>query len=81
MAPTALSAASAPALAKLELATKNACMACHAVDKKVLGPSYQDVAKQYASQKDAVAQISERIRRGRLGQVGRHADAGAACAG
>jgi cytochrome c len=67
---TALSAASLPALANLELATKNACTACHAVDKKGLGPSYRDVAKKYADKKDAVAQISESIRKGGSGKWG-----------
>ena len=67
---TALSAASLPALANLELATKNACMACHAVDKKVLGPSYQEVSKKYAGQKDPLAQISESIRKGGSGKWG-----------
>jgi len=36
---------SAPAFANADLAKKNACMACHAVDKKLVGPSYNDVAK------------------------------------
>ena len=36
---------SLPAFANLALAQKNACMACHAVDKKLVGPAYQDVAK------------------------------------
>ena len=67
---TVLSGASLPALANLELATKNACTACHAVDKKLLGPSYQDVAKKYAGQKDAVAQLSESIRKGGSGKWG-----------
>jgi cytochrome c len=70
VAMTALSGASLPALANLELATKNACTACHATDKKILGPSYQDVAKKYASQKDAMAQVSESIRKGGSGKWG-----------
>ena len=41
---------SAPAFANADLAKKNACMACHAVDKKLVGPSYNDVAKKYAGQ-------------------------------
>ncbi|WP_374669626.1 c-type cytochrome, partial [Ramlibacter sp.] len=45
--------AAGPALANLQLAQKNACTACHAVDKKLVGPAYQDVAKKYAGQKDA----------------------------
>ncbi|MEQ1682742.1 MAG: c-type cytochrome [Burkholderiaceae bacterium] len=67
---TALATTSLPALANLELATKNACTACHAVDKKVLGPAYQDVAKKYAGQKDAVAQLTESIRKGGSGKWG-----------
>lgn len=67
---TALAAASSPALANLELATKNSCAACHAADKKLLGPSYQDVAKKYAGQKDAVAQLSESIKKGGSGKWG-----------
>lgn len=59
-----------PALASLELAQKHACTACHAVDKKVVGPAYQDVAKKYAGQKDAVAVLSESIRKGGAGKWG-----------
>lgn len=66
----AMATASLPALANFELATKNACTACHAMDKKVLGPSYQDVAQKYAGQKDSVAQISESIRKGGSGKWG-----------
>jgi len=65
-----LAGASLPALAHLELAQKNACMACHAVDKKVVGPAFQDVAKKYAGQKDALALVSESIRKGGSGKWG-----------
>ena len=65
-----LASASLPALANLPLAQKNACMACHAVDKKLVGPAYQDVAKKYAGQKDAVAQLSDSIRKGGAGKWG-----------
>ena len=66
-----VAAASAmPAHANLALAQKNACTACHAVDKKVLGPAYQDVAKKYAAQKDAAAQLSDSIRKGGAGKWG-----------
>ncbi|MFN7692890.1 MAG: c-type cytochrome [Burkholderiales bacterium] len=58
------------AQANLQLAQKQACMACHAVDKKVLGPSYQDVAKKYAGQKDAVAQLAASISKGGSGKWG-----------
>ena len=59
-----------PAQANLALAQQNACTACHAVDKKVLGPAYQDVAKKYAAQKDAAAQLSDSIRKGGAGKWG-----------
>lgn len=53
-----------PALASMELAQKKSCMACHATDKKLVGPSYKEVAAKYAGQKDAVAQLAERIQKG-----------------
>jgi cytochrome c len=46
--------ASAPAFANKDLATKSGCMACHAVDKKVVGPAYQDVAKKYKAADEAM---------------------------
>ena len=39
--------AAAPAFANLQLAQQKACMSCHAVDKKVVGPSYKEVAAKY----------------------------------
>jgi cytochrome c len=69
-ASVALAAASLPAQANLELAKKNACTACHAVDKKIIGPAYQDVAKKYAGQKDAAAVLSSNIRKGGAGKWG-----------
>ena len=62
--------ASAPAFANKELATEKACMACHAVDKKLLGPSYQDIAKKYAGQKDAQANLVASIKKGGSGKWG-----------
>ncbi len=59
-----------PASANLALAQKNACMACHAVDKKLVGPAYQDVAKKYAGQADASAKVTESIRKGGTGKWG-----------
>lgn len=60
----------APAFANLDLAKKNACMACHAVDKKVVGPAYQEVAKKYAGQKDAAAALVKNIKTGGSGKWG-----------
>lgn len=62
--------ASAPALANLELAKKNNCTACHAVDKKVVGPAYQDVAKKYAGDKTAEARLIEKVKKGGSGVWG-----------
>jgi len=59
-----------PAFANLDLAKKNACMACHAVDKKLVGPAYQDVAKKYAGQKDAAATVAKNIKAGGSGKWG-----------
>ena len=55
---------SAPAFANKDLATKSGCMACHAADKKLVGPSYQDVAKKYGGQADAVKKLSEKVKKG-----------------
>lgn len=56
--------AATPALANLELAKKSNCMSCHAVDKKIVGPSYQDVAKKYAGDKTAAETLAKRIKGG-----------------
>ena len=62
--------ASAPAMANLELAKKNNCMACHQVDKKLVGPSYQDVAKKYAGDKAAEAKLADKVKKGGSGVWG-----------
>jgi len=66
----ALVCVSAPAMANLALAQKHNCMACHAVDKKLVGPAYQEVAKKYAGQKDAEAKLATSIRKGSTGTWG-----------
>lgn len=60
----------APAFANLDLAQKKNCMACHAVDKKLVGPSYKDVAAKYAGQKDAVDKLSQKVIKGGTGVWG-----------
>ncbi len=59
-----------PAFASQELATKKNCMACHAVDKKLVGPAYKDVAKKYAGQKDAEAKLVDKVMKGGSGAWG-----------
>jgi cytochrome c len=60
----------APAFANQELAQKKNCMACHAVDKKLVGPAYKDVAAKYAGQKDAADKLAEKIQKGGAGVWG-----------
>lgn len=59
-----------PALADLALATGKNCMACHAADKKLVGPSYKEVATKYAGQKDAVDKLAVKIVKGGSGVWG-----------
>ncbi len=59
-----------PAFANADLAQKKNCMACHAADKKLVGPSYQDVAAKYAGQKDAVDKLSQKVIKGGAGVWG-----------
>ncbi len=63
-------AVSTPALADLQLATAKNCMTCHAVDKKLVGPSYKDVAAKYAGQKDAADKLAAKIVKGGSGVWG-----------
>ncbi len=63
-AATALWSVQAPAFADLALAQSKNCMACHAVDKTMVGPSYKAVAAKYAGNKDAATQLAERIQKG-----------------
>lgn len=62
--------ATAPALANADLAQKKNCMACHAVDKKVVGPGYKEVAAKYAGQKDAVDKLAQKVIKGGAGVWG-----------
>jgi cytochrome c len=49
---------------------KNGCAACHAIDKKVIGPAYQDVAAKYKGDKDALAKLSDKVKKGGVGVWG-----------
>jgi cytochrome c len=61
---------SAPAMADEALAKAKNCLACHAVDKKVLGPSYKDIAAKYAGQKDAADKLAAKVIKGGVGAWG-----------
>ena len=60
----------APAMADMALAKAKNCMACHAVDKKLVGPSYKDVAAKYAGDKEASAKLATKIMKGGAGVWG-----------
>lgn len=61
----ALDAAAAKALA-----SKSACLACHAVDRKLVGPSYKDVAAKHKGQANALEIVAARIKSGGAGVYG-----------
>jgi cytochrome c len=52
------------------LAKSKNCMSCHATDKKIVGPSYKDVAKKYAGKADAVAMLEGKVKKGGSGAWG-----------
>lgn len=62
--------AASPAFASAELAKSKNCLACHAPDKKLIGPSYKDVAAKYSSDKEAVNKLAQKIRAGGVGSWG-----------
>ena len=64
------SVATAPAFAIADLAQKKYCMACHAVDKQVVGPGYKEVAAKYAGQPDAVDKLAQKVIKGGAGVWG-----------
>ncbi|MBC7954836.1 MAG: c-type cytochrome [Cytophagales bacterium] len=66
----ALTTMAAPAFADEALAKSKNCMACHAVDKKLVGPSYKDVAAKYAGDAKAVDALATKIVKGGSGVWG-----------
>jgi cytochrome c len=65
----AATALSAPALADEALAKKHNCLACHQTDKKLVGPSYKDVAAKYKGQ-NVAAKLEEKVKKGGSGTWG-----------
>ena len=53
-----------------DLLKKSGCLACHAVDKKVVGPSYQEVAAKYKGDAGAAAKLMEKVKKGGSGVWG-----------
>ena len=62
--------AAVPAFAQVDLATKKNCMACHAVDKKVLGPAFKDIGAKYAGQAGAADKLAAKVMKGGTGVWG-----------
>ena len=65
-----VAALASPAFANADLAQKKNCMACHALDKKLVGPAYKEVAAKYAGQKDAVDKLTQKVLKGGSGVWG-----------
>ncbi len=63
-------AVTAPAFADQALATAKNCMACHATDKKLVGPAYKEVAEKYKGDKAAVDKLAAKIIKGGAGVWG-----------
>lgn len=60
----------APAMADEALAKAKNCMACHAVDKKLVGPAYKDVAKKHGNDVSKAATLADKIMKGGSGVYG-----------
>jgi len=66
----AVCVAALPAVANEELAKKHACTACHAIDKKLVGPGYKEVAAKYRGDAKAEAMLVEKVKKGGVGVWG-----------
>ena len=64
------SAGSVYAVAPADLAKSKNCFACHATDKKLIGPAYKDVAAKYKGDAGAIAKLAEKIKKGGSGVWG-----------
>jgi cytochrome c len=62
-----LAAVQANAEEGLELAKKSGCLACHSVEKKIVGPAWQDVSNKYKGDAGARARLIEKIKKGGKG--------------
>jgi cytochrome c len=67
---TVLIAAADGAFASEDLARKSGCLACHAIDRKVIGPSYRDIAAKYKGDSGAEARLTEKLQKGSAGTWG-----------
>lgn len=65
-----LLAGAASAWASEDLAKKSGCMACHAIDRKMIGPAYVEIAARYKGDAGAEARLIEKLRNGSTGTWG-----------
>lgn len=63
-------AAAAQTQGSLELARSKNCVACHSVDKKLIGPAFKDIAAKYAGDKTAADRLAKKVRSGGVGVWG-----------
>jgi len=66
-----MSAGSAMATDMPDLAKKSGCIACHAIDKKLVGPSWMDISKKYKGDKGAEAKLVTKVAKGGAGAWGK----------
>src|SRR5258708_4141923 len=69
-AAVSLSSGAALAADAEQLLKEKACLSCHTLDKKLVGPAYKEVAAKYKSRKDAEAYLSKKIKEGSTGVWG-----------
>jgi len=67
---SALGTLTAPAQAAEAIAKKARCVACHAVDRKMVGPAYRDVAAKYRGDAEAPVRLAAKVRSGGAGVWG-----------
>jgi cytochrome c len=65
-----LALGASPAFAQEALAQQNGCLACHAIDKKIVGPAYKQVAEKYRGDKGAEAKLVDKVKKGGVGVWG-----------
>ena len=60
----------ADAAAAEALARSSGCIACHSVDRKLVGPSYREIANRYRQDKGAAAKLAQKVKAGGKGVWG-----------
>jgi cytochrome c len=58
------------AIASQQIALKAGCVGCHMADRKLVGPSYKEIAVKYKARADAIPYLSQRVRKGGPGNWG-----------